>query len=94
MKIKYITHACLLVETNNCKILTDPWLVGPSWGGTLWHFPTHNFTPKNLPEKPSAIPRSINRVLSKLLPSNSKKIAKNKAMMETRIERMRFSMNF
>jgi len=50
MKIKYITHACLLVETNNCKILTDPWLVGPSWGGTLWHFPTHNFTPKNLPE--------------------------------------------
>lgn len=50
--------------------------------------------PKNLPEKPSAIPRSINNVLSKLLPSNSKNIAKNKAVMEIRIERMRFSMNF
>ena len=49
MKITYITHACLFIEFGNKKILTDPWLVGPSWGGSLWHFPTHNFTPKNLP---------------------------------------------
>ena len=31
------------------KILTDPWLIGPCWGGSLWHYPTHSFTPKNLP---------------------------------------------
>ena len=48
MKITYITHASLLIELDNFKILTDPWLIGPSWGGSL-HFPTHNFTPKNLP---------------------------------------------
>ena len=50
MKITYITHACLLVEIGKLKILTDPWLVGPCWGGTLWHYPTHNYTPKNLPK--------------------------------------------
>jgi hypothetical protein len=49
MKITYITHACLLIEVEGIKILTDPWLIGPCWGGTLWHYPTHSFTPKNLP---------------------------------------------
>jgi UDP-MurNAc hydroxylase len=49
MKVTYITHACLLIETNKIKILTDPWLTGPSWGGSLWHYPTHNYTPSNLP---------------------------------------------
>ena len=49
MKITYITHACLLIEINKIKILTDPWLVGPSWGGSLWHYPTHKFKPSNLP---------------------------------------------
>ena len=49
MKITYLTHASLLIEAGGKRILTDPWLVGPSWGGSLWHFPTHNFTPKKLP---------------------------------------------
>ena len=49
MKITYITHACLLIEINKIKILTDPWLIGPSWGGSLWHYPMHNYTPSNLP---------------------------------------------
>ena len=49
MKITYITHACLLIEIKGIKILTDPWLIGPCWGGSLWHYPTHSFTPKNLP---------------------------------------------
>jgi len=49
LKITYITHACLLIEINKIKILTDPWLTGPSWGGSLWHYPTHNYTPSNLP---------------------------------------------
>ncbi len=49
MKITYITHACLLIEINKIKILTDPWLTGPSWGGSLWHYPSHNYSPLNLP---------------------------------------------
>lgn len=54
MKITYITHACILIEINKIKIITDPWLTGPSWGGSLWHYPTHNYTPSNLP-KPDII---------------------------------------
>ena len=50
MKITYITHASVLIDLDGFKILTDPWLIGPSWGGSLWHFPMHKFTPKNLPE--------------------------------------------
>lgn len=49
MKITYITHACLLIEIGKIKIITDPWLVGPSWGGSLWHYPSHKFNPSNLP---------------------------------------------
>ena len=49
MRITYITHACLLIEINKIKILTDQWLTGPSWGGSLWHYPIHNYTPFNLP---------------------------------------------
>jgi hypothetical protein len=60
LKITYITHACLLIEIKknrsdkNLTILTDPWLIGPSWGGSVWHYPTHEFTPLNLP-KPNII---------------------------------------
>ncbi len=50
MKITYITHACLLIEFEGIKILTDPWLKGPCWGGSLWHYPTHNYTIKKLPK--------------------------------------------
>ncbi len=40
MKIEYINHACILITTNNnVKILTDPWLHGPSWANNLWLFP-------------------------------------------------------
>ena len=49
IKITYITHACTLIEVGKTKIITDPWLTGPSWGGTLWHYPTHEYTPSNLP---------------------------------------------
>ena len=47
MKITYITHACLLIEIKGIKILTDPWLKGPCWGGSLWHFPCTTILLKN-----------------------------------------------
>ncbi|MAV83213.1 MAG: hypothetical protein CMI90_07120 [Pelagibacteraceae bacterium] len=47
LKIKYITHACLYIEIDNTKILVDPWLKGPSWGGNIWHFPKNNFQIKD-----------------------------------------------
>lgn len=46
MKITYITQACILIEIEDIKILTDPWLIGPCWAGNLWHYPP----PKRIPE--------------------------------------------
>lgn len=50
LKIKYITHACLLINFNGINILTDPWLVGPSWGGNIWHFPKNKIKINDLPD--------------------------------------------
>ena len=47
MKITYITHACLLIEIQGKKILTDPWLVGSCWAGAHWHYPPPKRTPES-----------------------------------------------
>ena len=36
MKIKYVSHACLYVETNGDRILMDPWFGSPSYLNQ-WH---------------------------------------------------------
>lgn len=36
MKIEYICHACLLIETEDLRIVTDPWLGGAAYCGQ-WH---------------------------------------------------------
>ncbi len=36
MKIEYICHACLLIETEDLRIATDPWLGGATYCGQ-WH---------------------------------------------------------
>jgi len=46
VKITYVTQACLLIEIQDIRILSDPWLVGPCWAGNLWHYPP----PKRAPE--------------------------------------------
>jgi|GEM_PF-6116961 len=47
MKITCIAHACLLIEAGGLKILTDPWIAGPSWGGNLWVYPPAKVTPED-----------------------------------------------
>ena len=47
MKITYVTQACVLIEIQDIKILTDPWLVGPCWAGNLWHYPPPKRTPES-----------------------------------------------
>ena len=49
IKVTYITHACLLVKIKDVNIITDPWLLGPSWGNALWHFPPNKINIKELP---------------------------------------------
>jgi len=39
MKISYIGHAALLVETGALKIVTDPWLKGPAYCSQWYVFP-------------------------------------------------------
>src|SRR5215468_10895563 len=36
MKIEYIGHACLLIDTGKMKVATDPWFHGPAFCGQ-WH---------------------------------------------------------
>ncbi|MBK9156058.1 MAG: MBL fold metallo-hydrolase [Chloracidobacterium sp.] len=36
MRIEYICHACLLIETEDLRIATDPWFDGPAFCGQ-WH---------------------------------------------------------
>lgn len=45
MKIEYINHSCLLISINGQKILTDPWLSGPTWAENLWLFPKAKHKP-------------------------------------------------
>lgn len=39
MKITFIGHASILVETNELRILSDPWWEGPCFGTQWWVYP-------------------------------------------------------
>ena len=39
MKVEYICHACLLIETEDLRITTDPWLVDATYCGQWYLFP-------------------------------------------------------
>src|SRR5262245_24677432 len=39
MRITYISHACLYVETSDAKILIDPWFEGPAYQDQWYVFP-------------------------------------------------------
>lgn len=39
MKITHLAHACMLVETNGIRLVSDPWLNGPTFSGSWWQFP-------------------------------------------------------
>ncbi len=48
VKISYISHCCLLIEIGEIRILTDPWIVGPCWGGNLWLYPPAKIAPEEI----------------------------------------------
>ena len=39
MRIEYLCHASLAIETADAKLLTDPWLEGPAYCGQWWLHP-------------------------------------------------------
>jgi hypothetical protein len=36
VKVEYISHACLLIDTGDARIATDPWFAGPAYS-QQWH---------------------------------------------------------
>ena len=43
MKVRYIKSACVVIESNDVKILTDPWIVDGEYYGSWCHFPKLEF---------------------------------------------------
>src|SRR5712675_2120892 len=39
MKITFISHAAILVEAGDLRVLSDPWWQGPCFGNQWWLYP-------------------------------------------------------
>ena len=39
IKIEYVCHACLLININGKRVLTDPWIMGSCFANCLWIYP-------------------------------------------------------
>src|SRR5437773_119338 len=50
MQVTMLGHAALLCETEDVRILMDPWLVGPANFRSWWHLPDVDLDPAKLPE--------------------------------------------
>jgi UDP-MurNAc hydroxylase len=50
MKVTYIGHACILLESGGSRILMDPWLTDPTYHGSWWHYPPLALGVKDLPK--------------------------------------------
>lgn len=49
MKLTYLGHAAMMLESGGKRILMDPWLTDPAYHGTWWHFPPLALGPRDLP---------------------------------------------
>ncbi len=50
MKVTYLGHACILMESAGTRILMDPWLSDPTYHGTWWHYPPLALGARDLPK--------------------------------------------
>lgn len=48
MRVVFVGHACHLVEIDGLRIVTDPWLVDPSFGGCVEHDPPLRYGVRDL----------------------------------------------
>ena len=48
MKITTICHASVLVEVDGMRILTDPWIVGPTYANNHWIYPPSKILPEDI----------------------------------------------
>lgn len=54
LEIKVLSHACLLIKTDNNSIIIDPWLLGSCYWRSWWNFPKAKFEVEEL-EKVDAV---------------------------------------
>lgn len=47
-KITTVCHACVLIEVEGIKILTDPWIVGPNYANNHWVYPPSKISPEDI----------------------------------------------
>ena len=50
MKVTYIGHACMMMESAGTRILMDSWLSDPTYHGSWWHYPPLVHRPEDLPK--------------------------------------------
>ena len=48
MKFTILSHACLLLERGETKLIVDPWLLGACYWGSWWNFPEPQLDPELL----------------------------------------------
>lgn len=48
MKIKILSHAGLLLQTQNTSIIVDPWLIGSCYWRSWWNFPEPEVSPEEI----------------------------------------------
>jgi L-ascorbate metabolism protein UlaG (beta-lactamase superfamily) len=48
VRVTYVCHACMLLETKGIRILTDPWIHGPCFYGTWYQLPEPAFRIEDL----------------------------------------------
>lgn len=46
MQFQVVSHACLSVEAAGIRLLIDPWIEGPVYWGSWWHWPDPVFGPE------------------------------------------------
>jgi len=48
LRLTYLAHASLLIEAGGVRLVTDPWLDGPTYLSGWWHFPAPSATSADL----------------------------------------------
>jgi len=48
MKLKILSHACLLVTTESGSVIIDPWLVGSCYWRSWWNFPEPEYSAEDV----------------------------------------------
>ena len=53
MRVTFLGHAGLFIETRHASILADPWLSGPAYHGSWWPFPDNDAVDREAIRRPT-----------------------------------------